>query len=107
MTRLFLALPLALAACAQPPEPIVAYDVPYVAKWQPSATVRPMPRPVAGQRIYPACIEWPDDCGPVEVWPGLPPLDFTPRDLVPEVMPEPTPEPEAEPEEPAKEWGPA
>ena len=100
MKRLILALPLALAACAQTPAPIVAYDVPYLSGK--GATVRPMPRPAVGQRIYPACSEWPDDCGPAEVWPGLPPLDFTPRDLVPE----PQPEPEAEPEI-VEQWGPA
>ena len=127
MNRFILALPLALAACAPAvPPAIVAYDVPYVAKWQPGDP-RPMARPEvaaeARQRIWPACDKWPDDCqrglfmaffedeggnvhGPffetvTEVPPATPRQDVPAFDFTPELpgpAPAPEPQPEAEPQ---------
>lgn len=119
MNRLILALPLALAACAPAvPPAIVAYDVPYVAKWQPGDP-RPMARPEIAaeprQRIWPACDKWPDDCGstatapartPGTPRPDVPAFDFTPTlpGPVAEPAPMPAPEPEADPQpDPAPE----
>lgn len=123
MNRVILALPLALAACGTPaPEPLVDYHAPFLDGKAPGVSdVRPMPRPaVTGQRIFPACDKWPDDCGstftppapatpPGWTRPDVPPFDFTPELPAPTPAPQPEPEgePEPTPEAPVEQWGPA
>jgi hypothetical protein len=124
MHRLTIAAALALAACAPAAPPIIAYDVPYSAKF---GSVRPEPRPAATTfraPRWPGCDPLPEDCGSGELptvtptvqatppgWtrPDVPPFDFTP-----ELPGRPTPQPEAappatepEPEPETPEPGPA
>jgi hypothetical protein len=128
MHRFTIAAALTLAACAPAAPPIIAYDVPYDAKF---GSVRPEPRPaiiVPRAPRWPGCAPIPEDCGSGELptatptvqatppgWarPDVPPFDFTPElpgspTPQPEATP-PAPEPPVEPEREGEpeQWGPA